>query len=155
MSEPVIREGRLDEGPVLAAAFRQMWLDNAVPESAIEPDWAERVQRFVDEGRAEDGLRFFVAEVDGAVIGTACGQRFAGLYPAILVPEVRRYGYVWGVWVDAAWRRRGLGRRLTEACVDALRADACTHVLLHAAPSGLRIYEGLGFVPTNELRLTL
>jgi predicted GNAT family acetyltransferase len=69
--------------------------------------------------------------------------------------ELRRYGYIWGVYVTPIERCHGLGRRLTETCVQALIELDCTHALLHAAPPGKGIYEGLGFVSTNEMRLTL
>ncbi len=157
VSEPIIRQGRDDEAAVLADCFRRMWLDNAIPEAGIHDDWRERVSRFVEHGRRELALTFFLAEAEaeGEVVGSACAQRFAGLYPDLLRPEIRRYGYVWGVWVEASHRRRGLGRALTERCLDALRADGCTHALLHAAPMGRSMYEGLGFATTNEMRLTL
>lgn len=148
-----IREGRAHEAEILASCFRQMWLDVGVSESGIHADWRERVVRFVEHGRRELGLRFFLAEHEGNVVGSSCGQRFAGLYPDLLRPSVRQYGYLWGVWVDAAHRRQGLGRRLTQTCIDALYEEGCTHVLLHAAPMGRALYEELGFAPTNEMRL--
>ena len=153
MSDVTLREGRGDEAAVLARCFRQMWLDVSIPEDGIEDDWPERVERFVAHGRSELGLRFFFAEHEGAIVGSVCVQRFAGLYPDLLKPSVRRYGYLWGVWVEAARRSRGLGRALTERGVEALREDGATHVLLHAAPMGLALYQSLGFTPTNELRL--
>ncbi len=152
---PMIREGRVDEALLLADAFRQMWLDNAVPPDAIEDDYRERVQHFVAEGAVRGRLRFFLAEREGSLLGSACCQLFAGLYPAILRSTTRRYGYIWAVYVAPEARRQGLGRRLTETCVEALRALDCTHILLHAAPSGRGIYERLGFQTTNEMRLTL
>jgi ribosomal protein S18 acetylase RimI-like enzyme len=132
-----------------------MWLDNAVPAEHIEPEYRERVQQFVAAGRASDALRFFIAERDGRCVGAAACQLFAGLYPAILRRTLRCYGYIWGVYVAPDERRQGLGRALTEACVQALRAQGCTHALLHAAPPGRGIYERLGFQGTNELRLVL
>jgi ribosomal protein S18 acetylase RimI-like enzyme len=155
MSEVAIREGSGEEAAVLAACFRRMWLDVGVPEEGLHDDWCERVERFVERGRRELGLRFFFAEEGQDVVGSACAQRFAGLYPDLLRPSVRRYGYLWGVWVAGSHRRLGLGRALTERCVEALRADGCSHALLHAAPMGLPLYEQLGFTPTNEMRLTL
>jgi ribosomal protein S18 acetylase RimI-like enzyme len=155
MSDVTLREGRGDEAAALARCFRQMWLDVSIPEDGIEDDWQERVERFVEHGQRELGLRFFFAEHQGAIVGSACVQRFAGLYPDLLKPSVRRYGYLWGVWVDAAHRSSGLGRALTERGVEALREGGSTHVLLHAAPMGLALYQSLGFTPTNELRLPL
>jgi ribosomal protein S18 acetylase RimI-like enzyme len=155
MDEVVIREGRSDEAHVLARCFRQMWLDVGVKPTGIHDDWRERVEHFVEHGRRELDLRFFLAETGGEVVGSGCAQRFAGLYPDLLRPCVRQYGYVWGVWVAESHRRRGLGKALTERCIESLRADGCSHVLLHAAPMGRGIYERLGFEPTNELRLRL
>ena len=150
-----LREGGAADVELLAEAFRQMWLDNAVPADHIEPDYRERVQQFVVAGQASAALRFFLAERDGRCVGAAACQLFAGLYPAILRRQVRCYGYLWGVYVAPEERRRGLGKQLTEACVQALRAQGCTHALLHAAPPGRGIYERLGFSGTNELRLVL
>jgi ribosomal protein S18 acetylase RimI-like enzyme len=150
-----IREGGAADVELLAEAFRQMWLDNAVPAEHIEPDYRERVQQFVASGRASGALRFFIAEREGRCVGAAACQLFAGLYPAILRRQVRCYGYIWGVQVAASERRQGLGKQLTESCVQALRAQGCTHALLHAAPPGRGIYERLGFQTTNELRLVL
>jgi ribosomal protein S18 acetylase RimI-like enzyme len=154
-SAVTIRAGGAGDVHALAGAFRQMWLDNGIPGEQIEPDYVERVARFVHESVEGRWLRFFIAERDGGFVGAACCQLFDGLYPAILIPEVRRYGYIWGVHVAAGERRAGLGRRLTEACVEALRSLGCTHALLHAAPSGRGIYERLGFAGTNEMRLSL
>lgn len=148
-----IREGGDTDVELLAGAFRQMWLDNAVPAEHIEPDYRERVQQFVAAARASAALRFFIAEREQRFVGAAACQLFAGLYPAILRREVRCYGYIWGVYVAAEERRQGLGQALTEACVQALRGQGCTHALLHAAPPGRGIYERLGFQGTNELRL--
>ena len=150
-----IREGEAADVELLADAFRQMWLDNAVPAEHIEPDYRERVQQFVAGASASEALRFFIAEREGRCVGAAACQLFAGLYPAILRRQVRCYGYIWGVYVARDERRQGLGRALTEACVQALRAQGCTHALLHAAPPGRGIYERLGFQGTNELRLVL
>jgi ribosomal protein S18 acetylase RimI-like enzyme len=153
--KPMIREGGDADVELLADGFRNMWLDNAVPAENIEADYRERVHQFVAEGRVRAMLRFFVAEREGRCVGAACCQLFAGLYPTILRREARCYGYIWGVYVAPEERRQGLGKLLTESCLQALRAQGCTHALLHAAPPGRGIYEGLGFRSTNELRLPL
>jgi len=150
-----IREGESGEVGVLAEMFRRMWLDNGVDEAEIVEDWRQCVESFVEEARQRQAFRFFVAEHDGRLVGCAACQRFAGLYPAVLKGSLRRYGYVWGVYVEPEHRRSGLGEMLTARCVDALRDEDCTHVLLHAAPMAERLYERLGFESTNEMRLPL
>jgi len=154
-SSPVtIRSGGDLDVAFLADALREMWLDNGITPEQIEPDYRERVARFVAEGQREAALEFFVAEREGRPVGAACCQLYRGTYPLIVTPETRAFGYVWGVHVAAGERRSGLGRRLTEACVEALRARGCTHAVLNAAPSARGIYERLGFQPSNEMRLT-
>src|SRR6185437_3652177 len=37
--------------------------------------------------------------------------------------------------VSPAARRRGVGRRLVEACIDRARADGCSRIVLHTAAS--------------------
>ena len=108
-----------------------------------------------DDGRHRDNLRMFFAVQNSAVIGGVACQRFAGLYPDPLMPEVRRYGYPWGVFVVPEARRAGVGEALTSRCIEALREDGCTHALLHAAPMGASVYERIGFQPNFEMRLTL
>ena len=154
-SPATIRAGGDQDVGFLADALREMWLDNGIRPEQIEPDYRERVARFVADGQREAALEFFVAERDGRKVGAACCQLYRGTYPLIVTPETRNFGYLWGVHVAAEERKSGLGRRLAEACVEALRARGCTHAVLNASPSGRGIYERLGFQPSNELRLPL
>lgn len=152
----LIRESRPEEDRLLAEHFYRMWRDNDVAAERIRDDWERRALDFISAARRDLAYRAFVAELpSGVIIGSAGCQLFAGLYPDILQPEQRRYGYVWGVYVEPTQRRMGLARRLTEATTQQLAAIGCTHVLLHASPPGLSVYRGLGFEPTNELRLPL
>jgi ribosomal protein S18 acetylase RimI-like enzyme len=61
---------------------------------------------------------------------------------------------VLNVYVEAAWRRRGVGEALLRAILDALAVRGIRRVVLHASPDGRRLYERLGFVITNEMRLS-
>lgn len=61
---------------------------------------------------------------------------------------------VLNVYVEPAWRRRGVGEALMRAVLDALAARGVRRIVLHASDKGRRLYERLGFVQTNEMRLT-
>jgi ribosomal protein S18 acetylase RimI-like enzyme len=151
-----IRESRPDEDPQIARHFYAMWRDNDVPVERIRVDWESRVLGYLAEARRTLHYRAFVAESDVAgIVGSAGCQIFAGLYPDVLEPSQRLYGYVWGVYVEPDHRRRGIARRLTQAATDCLASLGCSHALLHASPSGAPLYAGLGFEPTNEMRLRL
>ncbi|HEX6463894.1 MAG TPA: GNAT family N-acetyltransferase [Vicinamibacterales bacterium] len=60
---------------------------------------------------------------------------------------------VLNVYVEPAWRRRGVATAMMRVVLDALASRGVRRIVLHASDDGRRLYEGLGFVPTNEMRL--
>ena len=59
--------------------------------------------------------------------------------------------HIGGFFVDAAYHRRGIGRRLFEA----MRRDYETQVFtVHSSPYAVEVYRRLGFVPTDTEQLT-
>jgi ribosomal protein S18 acetylase RimI-like enzyme len=109
----------------------------------------------MSHARQELGYKAFVAEIDGIVVGSVGCQLFAGLYPHILTDQYRKYGYIWGVYVEPPYRAQGLGKKLTSRAQEYLKSLACTRVILHASPSGKPVYSSLGFSESNEMRLDL
>ncbi len=132
-----------------------MWRDNDVPIESVRPDWQELTIAFLNHARCELAYKAFVVEVDGIVVGSAGCQLFAGLYPQIIEDSSRKYGYVWGVYVEPDLRSQGFAKRLTSLAVDYLKSLGCTRVILHASLSGKPVYTGLGFSELNEMRLDL
>ena len=60
---------------------------------------------------------------------------------------------VLNVYVERAWRRRGVADALMRAVLDGLAGRGIRRIVLHASDDGRRLYERLGFVATNEMRL--
>jgi GNAT superfamily N-acetyltransferase len=60
---------------------------------------------------------------------------------------------VLNVYVVPSWRRRGVGEALMRSLLTNLAKRNVRRIVLHAANDGRRLYERLGFVPTNEMRL--
>lgn len=75
----------------------------------------------------------FVAEADGVIVGTGVATINGSV------------GWIGTIWVDAAWRRHGLGRALTLTTMDAAEAAGCRTLVLVATKVGQPLYEGLGF----------
>ncbi len=148
-----VRTATPAEDALLAQHFYQMWLDNQVPEAAMAPNWRETVLQYINQARENLQYQAFVAEVEGRVVGSAGGQRFAGLYPNIIQATERCDGYIWGVYVEVAYRGRGIATRLTQEVVEHLRSIGCTRAVLNASPSGRSIYSRLGFVEGNVMQL--
>ena len=97
----------------------------------------------------------------GWLAETAEGHVVAGVGIAIVPwpgsPDdlAPRRGWVINVYTEAEYRRRGIARRLMETLVEWCRADGFGSVALHASEFGRALYEGMGFRPTNEMRLKL
>jgi ribosomal protein S18 acetylase RimI-like enzyme len=151
-----IREGTIEDDARVAGHFRSMWLDNGVAAERIQGDWQQRICDFIRAARGGLLYRAFIAETpEAGAVGSASCQLFAGLYPDVLTREQRRYGYIWGVYVEPAHRRCGIATALTRRANAYLASIGCSHVLLHASPPGRPVYAALGFEPTNEMRLGL
>ncbi len=149
---PSIRQSSATEDLILAQNYYLMWQDYDMQDQ-LEKDWQARTIAFIQEARDKHALVGFVAEQDGEIVGSAVAQLFQGLYPQVF--HTRKYGYIWGVYVAADARKQGIAANLTRACNDYLKEIGCTKVVLHAAPMGKRIYENLGFTPSNEMILEL
>ena len=150
-----LREASQEEDLLIARHFYQLWRDNDVPADCIKSDWQETILQFINHARQDLCYKAFVAEVDGKVVGSAGCQLFAGLYPLALVENYRKYGYIWGVYVESPYRKQGIAKTLTSMALDHLKALGCTRVVLHASPSGKPVYSSLGFSDSNEMRLDL
>ena len=150
-----IRPTTSADDALIAQHFYQMWLDNQVPPEQIRSDWQSVISEFLTTARQHLGYQGFVAMTDKQIVGSVGCQLFAGLYPSLINQDQRHYSYIWGVYVEAPYRRQGIGQQLTGVAVDCLRSQHCTHALLHASPLGKPVYEQLGFTPSNEMRLEL
>ncbi len=155
MTQIHYRSATAEDWGAIAQHFHDLWRDNGVPVTGIRPDWQAITLDFIQTATATLDYQAFVAEAQGNIVGSVGGQRFAGLYPNALTPDQRCYGYLWNVYVVPAYRRQGMGRELTQRAVTYLKSLGCTRIILHASPFGQPLYEQMGFVPSNEMRLDL
>jgi GNAT superfamily N-acetyltransferase len=154
-----IRAADLPDIPSLAyhraAMFRDM---GTIPAHQEEPLMGATV-KYLGEAMPRGEYLAWVAEdrsTPPAVIGGAGVQ----LRPLLPRPrsgadglELGPEAIVLNVYVEREWRRRGVAAVLMRALLDALAARGIGRVVLHASDEGRRLYERLGFVPTNEMRL--
>ncbi|MBW4630570.1 MAG: GNAT family N-acetyltransferase [Iphinoe sp. HA4291-MV1] len=150
-----VREATSQEDSLIAKHFYYMWRDIGVPDDAINPNWLEITLQYIEQARRDLFYKAFVAEADGAVVGSASCQLYSGLYPNVLIPQYRKYGYIWGVYVEPAYRRQGIAKQLTNMTVNYLKAVGCHRVVLNASPAGQPVYESLGFSGSNAMYLDL
>lgn len=93
-----------------------------------------------------------------AIFGGAGVQRRRNLPFPMRLPDGTtriaqgRQAIVLNVYTEAAWRRRGVARRLMIDVMRWARDEGVENLVLHASPDGRPLYEQLGFAATNEMR---
>lgn len=62
-------------------------------------------------------------------------------------------GFIYNVYVDPAHRRRGIARATLETMHQWAHDRGLGALALHASEDGRPLYEALGYLPTNEMRI--
>ncbi len=92
--------------------------------------------------------------VDGDEVVAGGGLAVLEWAPGLLDTGTRRV-YIYNVYTEPEYRRRGLARRLITTMLDWCRSENILAISLHASNDGHSLYESLGFKQTNEMRITL
>jgi GNAT superfamily N-acetyltransferase len=162
MSDPQsfrVRPATVADAPLLARHRAAMFLDMDRCTSEVGEALRAAAEPMIREWVAAGTYLGFLAEPAGRPGEVAGG---AGLQLRPLLPRPGDdgtalvhgpEGYVLNVYVERAWRRRGVARLLMEHVLAETRRRGLTRVTLHSSEEGKPLYERLGFGPTNELRL--
>lgn len=115
----------------------------------------------LDLALIDDGT-YFVHEADGEIVtcggwsrrnklfnATTAGDNSRLLDPATEPARIR------AMFVRADWTRRGLGRAILTACVDAARAEGFTRLALMATLPGVPLYKSFGFTEVEPADLPM
>ena len=153
----LIRAADAGDVPVLArhrtAMFRDMGKLTASAEQPLEQATAAYLRGAVPRG---EYLAWVAEDRTAGVIGGA------GVQLRPILPRPRERGsdlelgpeaIVLNVYVEPAWRRRGVAGALMRRLLDELAARGIRRIVLHASAEGRPLYERLGFALTNEMRL--
>ena len=147
-----VREAHQNDDGVIAEHLRLIALELGFSNDTIRHDWLETTVHFIERARQELGYKGFIAEIQGEIIGSASGQ-ILELYP--MVSEAYQKGYIWGVYVDVAYRRQGVATQLIQQTTQYLKEIGCTKIVLHASDTGKKLYASLGYEESNEMVFSL
>lgn len=148
-----IRPYRARELPSLLEMRRAMTLELDDEDlDSTRPQWRERFGTYIKQLAADDGVMFFVAELDNRLIGMGGVYKLRNHRSEIFGQPS---AYVTSVYVPPEHRRKGIARRITQAAIQWAREHGCVVVRLRASDTGRRVYEMLGFTPTDEMELRL
>ena len=147
-----IREASKHDESVIAEHLCHIALELGLPAHSIRQDWLEKTLHFIDRAQQELQYQGFIAEYNREIIGSASCQ-ILELYP--MVSAAYQKGYIWGVYVEPAYRRQGVATQLMRQAMVYLKDIGCTQAILHASETGKLLYSSLGYQESNEMVLNL
>ena len=113
---------------------------DAASDAILRSGWGDRRIKMAFVAR-HSPCRGFVAEVDGAIVGTGVAT--------INGPVA----WIGTIWVEQAWRGRGLGTALTLATIETAEGAGSRTLVLVATEAGQPLYERLGFGLQTRYRI--
>jgi ribosomal protein S18 acetylase RimI-like enzyme len=143
----VIRPVTADDAPAIAQLWESLVayhkvLDSALPDAA--PNGSGRYTKRLLQHLDDPYTRAFVAEKDGQIVGFILGM-IIDLLPDIFAQEPG--GFLADIFVDAAHRRHGIGKKLVDALRQWFREQNVTHFDWHVAaqnPDALAFWRSVG-----------
>lgn len=102
---------------------------------------------------AAEYLAWLALTSDGVIVA-GLGLWLMDWPPHMIGPGAPR-GNILNVYTESAFRRQGIARQLMNVALDWCRTNGVRAVILHASEDGQKLYEELGFKPTNEMRILL
>jgi len=155
-----LRPATPNDAPLLAKHRVEMFRDmGRIPDEATAAELRAAAEPMIGEWVAAGTYVGWLAEPltrPGLVVGGAGIQ----LRPMLPRPDPNRPGilsgpeaYVLNVFVERAWRRRGVAALLMDQVMSYAKERRLRVVTLHASDEGRPLYERLGFASTNEMRL--
>jgi GNAT superfamily N-acetyltransferase len=118
----------------------------------------DKLQRMLERGEYIGWLASPENEPDRIVAGAGVQLREVPPHPLIklngeITVAVGRQAIIVNVFTEREWRRRGLAVLLIKGIIDWSRQTNLDSLVLHASDEGRPLYERLGFIVTNEMRL--
>ncbi|HTV85021.1 MAG TPA: GNAT family N-acetyltransferase [Dyella sp.] len=105
--------------------------------------------------RLRDGDYFGFMMVDHGAVIAGIGLMLIDWPPHPLHPAQHKRGYVLNVFVEPAYRQRGLARELMKLAEAAFIGRGVGYAVLHATDKGKPLYQRLGWTGTSEMAKTL
>ena len=154
MEEFTISPGNIHDLEILTRHRILMWTE-IYPELADSIAASEETTRDWIKVKLLQGsmIPFMARTADGKVAGSGC----------ILIKEDQPRPtdksvytpYLMSMYTESECRKKGVATGIVAASIKWCREHGYGSITLHASKEGRGIYEGFGFNPTNEMRLSI
>ena len=158
VTDPLLRTATLSDAPAIESLMKASTRD-LFPTTYDASQTASAVEyvAHLDRTVVEDGT-YYVFEVGDEIVACGGWSRRGKLYTgsgdasddARLIDPAIEPARIRAMFTRADWTRRGLGRRILEACEAAARAEGFRALTLGATMPGLPLYLSFGFHETGR-----
>jgi GNAT superfamily N-acetyltransferase len=153
-----LRQATIDDAEIIGYHRARMFHDmGQIPEHLYESFQRrsqERVHAMLISGEYVGWLAIPASTPEKIVAGAGVQLRTVLPHPA--TDDAFAEGsqaVIINVFTEPDWRRQGLAERLLKEIIDWSREQKIDRLVLHASADGRALYQRLGFVETNEMRL--
>lgn len=157
-----IREATLADRPVIAHHRVSMFVEMGTLQLGNVEDLRDATMAYLADAIPSGEYRGWLASLAAAParVVAGCGVHVRNIAPFPLESDgietpiaAGRQAYVVNVFTEPEYRRQGLARELMQTVLAWTRDYGFDSVALHATDVGRPLYESLGFVRSNEMRL--
>jgi len=148
-----IREATSDDIPEILRQRRGMYEDMDYRDADALTAMLSTTEPYLAKALANGSFRGWLASAEGRIIGG--GAVVISPWPSHPYDGQCRRATILNVYTYPEFRRRGVARQLLETMIEWCRKERFPAVFLHASQDGRPLYQGLGFEPTNEMKLEL
>ena len=149
-----IRPATLEDAGIIATHRQRMFEDIGGHNQQKLQSMTENFRPWLESRMASGEYLGWLAMASDGMVAAGLGLWLMDWPPHVLGAGARR-GNIVNVYTEPRHRRRGLARLLMNAALACCRANCVNVVILHASKDGQRLYDSMGFKPTNEMRLVL
>lgn len=143
----------MDDIPEILRQRRAMYESMDYQDAELLSAMASLSAGYLAKALADGSFRAWLASENNLIV--AGGAVIISPWPAHPYDLECRRATILNVYTDPEYRRRGIARALMQAMIDWCRSQGFAGVTLHASKDGRHLYESLGFVESNEMRLKL
>jgi GNAT superfamily N-acetyltransferase len=149
----IVRRASTDDINTLVAHRRAMFLDMGYRDEAALDSMAAKCHTWLLTRMKRGEYLAWLAIAPDRSIAAGTGLWLMDWPPHMIGAGPR--GNILNVYTAGEFRRRGLAGELMKAAIQWCCTNGVDIVVLHASPEGRRLYESMGFVGTNEMRVQL
>jgi GNAT superfamily N-acetyltransferase len=152
-SDVTLRSATIEDLEVILHHRREMFREMGGKYEQSLDQFEQASRRYFQTAFRNGTYHGLFAEISGTIV--AGGGIVIADWPGSPVNFEPKRAWILNIYVEPEQRRRGLARSITQVLITWCRENGFLSVALHASEYGRNLYEQLGFVSTNEMRLLL